>query len=483
MTRRLVLGYIAIAVIALVLLEVPFGLFYARREVDRLTAAVERDASVIASIYEDDLERGRTPDPDSARRYAGRTDARIVIVDTRGISVVDTDQAVPRNFSTRPEIASALAGARATGTRPSETLDTDLLYVAIPVASSGTVHGAVRITLDTSEIDARVRRFWWGLGSIAAVVLAAITLVGWLVARSVTQPLRRLNDAARRFGDGDLRVDDHDGGGPPELRELARTMSTMAGRLDAMIEQQRAFVADASHQLRTPLTGLRLRLENLRDDLDDSGDAAGVARIEPAIDEIDRLSTLVTDLLRLARTDRHEAPVLHDLTSIVDDRIDTWGAAADEVGIGLDLRADGRDLSVLAVPGAIEQILDNVLDNALGIAPRGSTVTVVIRAGADVHAVEITDEGPGLDDDDKERALRRFWRGDAQRPGTGLGLAIAEGLARASGGSLTLHDAPSGGLRVVAEFPAHQPSQPRGDGGDGGDGAATGATTRPGATA
>jgi signal transduction histidine kinase len=451
MTKRLILSYVAVTVLVLILLEVPFGVFYAQRELDRLTANVERDASVIATIYEDALEDGLTADPQPAERYAERTGARVVVVDTRGVSIVDTAQTAPRDFSTRPEIATALNGTRATGTRPSETLDTELLYVAIPVASSGTVHGALRLTLDTSEVDERVRRFWWGLAAIAAVVLAAITLVGWLIARSVTQPLRRLNDTARRFGSGDLDVEQVDTHGPPELRELADTMSTMARQLAAMIDQQRAFVADASHQLRTPLTGLRLRLENLQASLEDVDDAA---QVDLAIDEISRLSALVSDLLQLARTDRYETPASHDLTTIVADRVDTWSAAADIARIRLELRSQREHLIVFAVPGAIEQILDNVLDNALGIAPPDSTVTIALEPGPTRHRLTITDEGPGLSDDDKTRALRRFWRGDTQRPGTGLGLAIAEGLASASGGSLTLRDGPTGGLQVVVVLPA-----------------------------
>jgi signal transduction histidine kinase len=458
MTKRLILSYLAVTVVVLVLLEVPFAVFYAQRELDRLTAAVERDASVIATIYEDDLEADRQPDPQPAERYAERTGARVVIVDTRGVSVVDTVQTAPRDFSTRPEIATALAGSRATGTRPSETLDTELLYVAIPVASSGIVHGAIRVTLDTTEVDERARRFWWGLAATAAVVLASITLIGWLIARSVTQPLRRLNATARRFGSGDLTVDQSDRHGPPELRELADTMSAMAGRLATMIDQQRAFVADASHQLRTPLTGLRLRLENLQASLAD----ADAAQVELAIDEISRLSTLVSDLLRLARTDRRDAPVYHDLTGIVADRVDTWSAAADIARIRLLLESEREHLTVLAVPGAIEQILDNVLDNALGIAPQGTTVTITVEHGATYHRLTVTDEGPGLSDDEKDRALRRFWRGDTQRPGSGLGLAIADGLARASGGSLALHDGPAGGLCVVVELPAMAPDQPHG---------------------
>jgi signal transduction histidine kinase len=458
MTKRLILSYVAVTVLVLVLLEVPFGVFYAQRELDRLTADVERDASVIATIYEDGLEDGLSLDPQPAERYAERTGARVVVVDRRGISVVDTDQTAPRDFSTRPEIAIALTGSRATGTRPSETLGTELLYVALPVASSGTVHGALRLTLDTSELDARIRQFWWGLAAIAAVVLAAVTLVGWLIARSVTQPLRRLNDTARRFGSGDLTVEHGDGHGPPELRELSATMSTMAGQLAAMIDQQRAFVADASHQLRTPLTGLRLRLENLQASLDEADDAA---QIDLAIDEISRLSILVNDLLQLARTDRHLTPVEHDLTQIVADRVDTWSAAADNARIHLDLRSEREHVTVLAVPGAVEQILDNVLDNAIGIAPPGTTVTVTVEHGTTQHRLTITDEGPGLSDDDKSRALRRFWRGDTQRPGSGLGLAIAESLAHASGGTVTLHDGPAGGLQVAVTLPSSTRRVPR----------------------
>ena len=454
MTRRLILSYVAITVLVLVLLEVPFAIFYAQRELERLTADVERDASVIATIYEEDLEAGLVLDPLPARRYAERTGARVVVVDARGISRVDTTQATPRDFSTRPEIASAIAGERATGTRPSATLGTDLLYVAVPVASGGTVHGALRLTLDTSEVDENIHRFWWGLVTIAGVVLAAITLAGWVIARSVTTPLRRLTDSARRFGSGDLTVDPASSQGPSELRELADTMSAMASKLATLIDEQRSFVADASHQLRTPLTGLRLRLENLQAELHDSD----ATRIDAAIDETSRLSTIVNDLLQLARADRHATPVQYDLVAVTADRSDTWSAVADSAGIELVLHSERPSLMVTAVPGAIEQIIDNVLDNAISIAPTGTTVTLALYAGATEHRLVITDEGPGISDDDKARAVRRFWRGDSQRSGSGLGLAIASSLATDSSGTLTLRDGPTGGLQVEVGFPARFPS-------------------------
>lgn len=451
MTKRLLLSYLTVTLVVLLLLEIPLAVFYAGRERERLTAEVDRDASVIATIYEDDLEQDRPLDPRPANEYQDRTGARVVVVDDRGISMVDTDQTTPRDFSTRPEIATALTGERAAGTRLSETLGTDLLYVAIPVASGGVVHGALRLTLDTSHIDGRIHRFWAGLVAIAAVVLAAMALVGWAVARSVSRPVRRLNESAARFADGDLSVggpDAHDG--PPELRALADTMSTMAVRLSALLEQQRAFVADASHQLRTPLTALRLRLENLRTRLPE----ADAAELDAAIDETSRLANLVTDLLQLARADRHQTPVAADLAQLTADRVDTWSAVADTRNIDLRLRGAAEALYVRALPGAIEQILDNVLDNALAVTPEGGDITVTIHRGTDTHRLTISDHGPGLSDEDKQRAIRRFWRGNASTPGSGLGLAIASTLAAASGGSLRLTDTPDQGLTVVVTLPA-----------------------------
>ena len=449
MTRRLLVSYLAITVVILLLLEIPLAIFYSQRELQRLTSDVERDASVIASVYEDDLEAGRTPDPRPALTYTQRTGARVVVVDSRGISLIDTEQPAQRDFSTRPEIAAALKGERAVGRRPSTTLGTKLLYVAIPITSSAIVHGALRLTLDTAHVDSHIGRFWFALGAIAVVVLAMTAGVGWGLARSVTRPVRRLNDAALRFASGDLRVDDAIGGGPSELRQLSSTMATMAERLAALLDEQRSFVADASHQLRTPLTSLRLRLENLQA----HAAAADAEEVESAIDEISRLSSLVTDLLQLARTDQRGEASPHDLAALATERVDIWGAMADAQGVTLTLHGAGEPVWVGATPGAIEQILDNVLDNALHVSPPGSNVTITIDRAPAGHRLIVADHGPGLSDQDKERALRRFWRGDHSSPGTGLGLAIALSLARNSGGSLWLEDAAGGGLAVVLTLP------------------------------
>lgn len=459
MTKRLLLSYLTITLIVLLLLELPLGLFYAQRERERLAADVEHDANVIATLYEDSLEAGLPLDPTAADTYEDRTGARVVVVDVDGISQVDTGADVPRDFSTRPEIEDALDGTRTSGTRTSETLDTELLYVAVPVASGGTVHGALRITFDTSDVATRIRSFWFALAAVAIVVLAAVAAIGWVIARSVTRPLRQLTADADRFSSGDLTVQPQRADGPPEIRALTDTMNTMAQRLADLLAAQRAFVADASHQLRTPLTALRLRLENLQSQLADQSSSGIEGELERAIDETGRLTELVTNLLRLARADEPPHGSEVDLQALVIDRVDTWSAVAAELAVTLDgpSAPAGRACPVRSAPGAVEQILDNLLDNALNAAPSGTVVSVAIAHDGDMARLQVVDRGPGLSDEDKARATKRFWRGDTATPGTGLGLAIVEALTIGAGGSVDLDDTPGGGLTVTIELPAARP--------------------------
>jgi signal transduction histidine kinase len=225
----------------------------------------------------------------------------------------------------------------------------------------------------------------------------------------------------------------------------------MARRLDRLLAEQREFVADASHQLRTPLTALRLRLENLQSAAATGEDEEALGA---AIEETNRLAALVADLLQLARAEESAAPEAVDLVALATDRVDTWSAVADVTQVRLDLDAPAGPVLASSVPGGVEQILDNLIDNAVEVAPPGSRVSVSISRGTATHELVVGDDGPGLSAEDKERALERFWRADRQAPGTGLGLPIAAALAKASGGSLELRDGPSGGLAVRVTLPA-----------------------------
>ena len=454
MTRRLLFGYLLAALVVLLVLEIPLAIFYQQREMVGLERDVERDATVLAGYYEEGLEAGATLDPAAADAYAKRTDVRVVVVDKAGTSVIDTAGPAGRDFSTRPEIKTALGGGRAVGTRYSQTLKTDLLYVAVPASSAGDVHGAVRLTLDKQDTNALVRSYWAGLIAIAVVVLIAMAGIGWAIARSVTRPLRDLDAAAARFATGDLSPAEPDPSAPPEIAVLGDTMNTMARRLDRLITEQRGFVADASHQLRTPLTALRLRLENLQSAAATHEDEE---ELGAAIEETNRLAALVGDLLQLARAEETAEPLAVDIAALAAERVDTWSAVADATEVSLSLVAPGGPVYASSVPGGVEQILDNLIDNAVEASPEGSRVSVTIVRGATAHELVVSDEGPGLSDQDKARAVERFWRADRSTPGTGLGLPIVATLARASGGSLELSDGASGGLTVRVTLPAASP--------------------------
>ena len=459
MARRLLATYLTITALALAVVIVPLGRVFADREHDRLVFDIERDAQAVASLVEDDLEERRAPDVRQVLEDYAEGGGRIVVVDRAGISVADSEPLDrPRDFSTRPEIIAALDGDRTSGTRDSETLGTGLVFVAVPVASGGRVHGAVRVTYPTSKLDARVRSTWLRLGGLALVVLALVAVVGMAFARGVTRPVRRLEHASHRLADGDLdaRVPTDDG--PPELRALAETFNSTAERLAQLVESQRRFVADASHQLRTPLTALRLRLETLEPTLPPDTRP----KVAAALVETERLTRLVSSLLVLARTDASRPePVTVDVASVVRERVESWRPVAAEQGVRLTAQAPPA-LLVVAVPGAIEQVLDNLLSNALDVAPEATEVAVSITVDDGRAALHVRDEGPGMLPEARQRAFERFWRPPgASGEGFGLGLAIVDQLARASGGDVRLDAGPDGvGLDVVVRFATVAPDLP-----------------------
>lgn len=453
MTRRLLVSYLTITAFVLVVLVAPLGITFAVRERERLEVAIERDASAVASLAEEALENAQALDrirPALDRYAAGG--GRIVVVDARGFSVDDSDApgGPARDFSTRPEIRAALAGERSGGVRTSTTLGHDLLYVAIPVASGGVVHGAVRISYPTSTVDARVRSNWLRLGGLAAAVLASVAGAGLVLARGVTEPVRRLEDASHQLAGGDFAARVAEDDGPPELRALARSFNVMADRVDQLIGANRRFVADASHQLRTPLTALQLQLETM----EGAPPAQRRDKVEAALAETERLGRLVESLLVLARADAGPmAQVTVDLGDAVRDRVAVWGPLAREHGVEVTVELP-PDVSVRAMSGTIEQVLDNLLSNAIAVSPPGGAVGLTVLArGADVE-LHVTDWGPGMPAEQRARAFERFWRApEASGRGFGLGLAIVHQLVTASGGEVRLQAAAGGGLDAVVVLP------------------------------
>lgn len=456
MRNRLLLVLVGVVALLLAVHDIPLAGHLERVERDRLVTGLERDAFIMAGRAEEALEDGTASDEPVLRsmvaRYSREEDVRVVIADADGIGVVGSDaNVIDEDFTNRPEIEEALGGAPTTGERFSMTLDEDLFFVAVPVLSGDDVVGVVRLTAPEQAVSDRAADRVRGLLAVALISLLIAVAVAALFARSITRPIKRLQKATDQlaFGDLDTRADDTDG--PPEVRALAGSFNSMAGRLGQLVERQRAFAGTASHQLRTPLTALRLRLEQLSYQLEDDDEANQT--VEAALFETDRLHRMIEGLLALSRAeDAAVGPVEVDLSAIVRERAEHWAPLADERAVGIVVAVpDG--VTALAVAGAVEQIVDNLVDNALEVSPPGSTLRLEVGAGTHVAELHVIDEGPGLPAEDRRRAFERFWRApDSAAGGSGLGLAIVHQLVAAGDGTAELRAAPSGGIDAVVQF-------------------------------
>lgn len=462
MRNRLLLVFVGVVALVLLVHDVPLALHLEEVERDRLVTRLERDAFILAGRAEEALEGGTAGDDavlaDLVTRYtAADPDVRIVIVDSSGTGAVVSDpEDLDEDFSNRQEILLVLDTAvPQVGERPSQTLGEDLFYVSVPVLSGDAVVGAVRFSAPERIVSERASRQVRGLFVVALISLSIVIGVAWVFANGVARPLRRLQGATQTLAGGDLAVRADVGEGPPEVRDLAVSFNSMASRLEALVERQRAFAGTASHQLRTPLTALRLRLEQLGgDELSDDA----VRHLDAALSETDRLHRMIEGLLALSRAeDAAVGPVEVDVAAIVRERVEHWTPLADEREVVLAVLAPPR-ASALAVPGAIEQIVDNLVDNALDVSPAGSALRLsVIPTAADVE-LHVVDEGPGMSAIDRDAAFDRFWRGRRASPGgSGLGLSIVRQLAVAGGGDAELRAAPTGGVDAVVRFRAPSP--------------------------
>jgi signal transduction histidine kinase len=417
-------------------LEVPLGVQNARTERRDLETKVEHDATTLASLAEDSLRhpvrRLLAPVAALAYRYRQDTGGRVVIVNRRGIAVIDTNPrgGGAKSFASRPETRAALRGNVAIGTRTSETLHTKLPYVAVPVAAVGRVEGAVRITYPTSAVDARIRRYWLALAAIAGVVLAIATAVGMRVAAFVASPLRRLERTAGAVGRGELSVRAAEDEGASEVRSLAAVFNETATKLE--------------HVLRS-VFGSRTSAEMFA--------ASGQSDLAGALAEAERLAGLVDGLLSLARAGAEAAPARRvDLGMLLQERVDAWSAFAEESSVRLVAETDVAPVGAVASEERLRQAIDNLIENAVEVSPAHGAVTLRASFVAPWVEIQVRDEGPGMSPDELGRAFDRFWRA---RPGegSGLGLAIVRRLIEADGGTVELRATLDGGLEALIRLP------------------------------
>jgi len=409
--QRLVWSMVAVALGALLVLGLPLVFFVDRLARAEAGAILQRQAEGIATGLANEIAAGR-----------------VVTAEVLAAAVPPGDHLVVRT----PGGTVVSAGE---------------IRVKGVVAVDVDAIGGITVRLETSDefVRSKVRQAWLALGALGSLGLAVASGLAGLQARRLAEPLDDLARAAGRLGAGDFSTT-APRSGMEEVDTIAAALDTSAARIATLVQSEREFSANASHQLRSALTSLRLRLETLAA-AEDPAVAGEAAR---ALEQAERLSDTVAELLRLSRTGRADDAQTFDLTGLASahlrDLAPRFQVARREAAL---VAPQPQPVQVRAAAGAVGQALDVLLDNALrhGDGP----VRVVVEAAGDHGHLTVEDQGPGID---AEAGARLFERRTSGIGGHGIGLALARTLVQADGGRLDLVRASPASFRITLPLAA-----------------------------
>ncbi|MGA8112065.1 MAG: HAMP domain-containing sensor histidine kinase [Actinocatenispora sp.] len=460
MRRRVLITYLSLLGVVLVAFLIPLAVTIASRETQGVFIDRVNDTTRFAGVAE------------GAMRNHGRVSAlqgQIAEYDRLygiGVAVVQPDLVIriasrggiePADKQLNGQVMEALSGSRAQPAGIVWPWQSAPMVVAQPIGNPGTISGCVVTVSPTDKLRASIWHQWAVLAVIGLVILLVGAVAAVPVTRWLARPLNELDEVTHAMSRGELTERVHDDTGPPELRRFASSFNTMADRLATLIERQRAFISYASHQLRTPLATVRLRVENLGDVI--PPDSEEEHRM--VLEEVDRLSAIFEALLTFVRTGAERAELITvDAGAIADARLVAWQAVAEHAGVTL-VRSGAETAPVRAACQTLDQTLDALVHNAIKYCGAGSRVVIAVRPSVRWVDVHVIDDGEGMSDEALSRAMQPFWRHPTDRhvAGAGLGLAIANALVTASGGELTLRRAKTRGVdaRIRLELDSQTP--------------------------
>ena len=379
----------------------------------------------------------------------------IAVVDSRGVMMDNVQTA----YSEDPDFVDSLSGdeivsalERILGGESirirSESGDAPTFTVGVPFEQDGRVEGAVFIQTKAQRIESGLNEILAKIIGIAAGIIVLSGVALFLFVRSAMKPLRRLTDAAGAIAEGDMTVQVPENKGDRKTRELSRAFNGMTRKLRGIEEGRREFVANVSHELRTPITSIRGFAEGMADGVIPPEEQPKYLRL--VADESTRVSNLVDDLLALSRLEREDAKPewsVFDINEMLRRAIIRRMDDLEKKGIEAACEPETDPCPVRADRDRIEQVVINLLDNAIKFTPEGGTITLASAANGRLAEITVRDSGPGIPKEDREKIFDRFFTGDRAHTsgkGTGLGLSICRRIMEMHGQTIRLLDTAEG---------------------------------------
>jgi signal transduction histidine kinase len=439
----LALGYIALGLAALVLFAAPLWYAWQVTIQEGRAEILQADAQRLSDIY-------RRDGPDGLKSII---DARVSMQIAGERILLLTDA------SMRPLAGNLRAWPAAVPTTPGNyntKIETGN-HVEQPALVHVTTLGSYNLLVGRDSVLFRPlqTRFWYGLTAAVAVLCIAGLFIGLITRRALMSRVHSIRQTVSAIIHGDLkhRLPTHLS--DDELNTLSRTINGMLDQIELLVHGVRNVSNSIAHDLRTPLAELRSRLEELA--LIRPSPAQTFAEIDGAVADVDRVIRIFDALLRLAEIDagmRRSGFIPFDVSDLAASAVEFYEPAAELKGIDLGFRSEGA-LWVSGDPVLLAQAVGNLIDNALKYAPQNGAIEVAVsKRGESIAEISVSDNGPGIADDEKAKVVERFYRGDASRgtPGVGLGLSLVQAVAKLHGNSLELIDQ-TPGLRVVLTLP------------------------------
>ncbi|MBS1251486.1 MAG: Signal transduction histidine-protein kinase BaeS [Anaerolineales bacterium] len=482
---RLLLTYLVLLFLGLGGLIVWAGLRLQGAAIEQAEHELELEALLIANAFQEPIEawqevetdEGRSLDIDTlAHSYAQRIGARVTVVNSDLRVLASSDAAVLGQIEhNHPEIVAAQAHQEQHDIRWDEWRNEERLFVAAPITEeAGEIDGVLQLSVPMAPIHSDIRRTWLNLIGVGGAILVVTAIASLLLARQVASPIQHLTSVTEAVAAGDLeqRVTP---AGPDEVQRLGQAFNRMAGQLREVLARQQAFVANAAHELRSPLTSIRLRIEMIQQHGQSKPELAEryLGQMEQ---EVGHLQRLIDHLLTLSKVEAaQERPASSiDLAPLLYDLADEMGPLAGAAGMELQIDVPAHLPPVLADPDPMRMVIRNLLDNAIKYSQSGGEITLkamtahevgesakgsmpAARSGTGAVIIQVSDTGPGIPEEHLPHIFDRFYRVDKRRPrsegGAGLGLSLVRSIVETHGGEVCVESEAGEG----ATFEVHLP--------------------------